>query len=108
MARYRVNFTVYKDPTGKTIKGPTFVHFLGDLCSGLGVIGILEVILAVTDMEKYGAKVITVGIVMAVVGFVLMAVLHKKAKKGAEAAFLKALSQQEGRTAASKRPDQDR
>ena len=96
MARYRVNLTVYKDPTGKTIMGPTFVHFLGDLCAGLGVIGILEVILAVTDMEKFGVTVAAVGIVMAVVGFVLMAVLHKKAKKGAEAAILKVLAQQEG------------
>ena len=97
MARYRVNVTVYKDPTGKTIKGPTFVHFLGDLCSGVGVIGILEVILALTDMEKYGARLIIVGIVMAVVGFVLMAVLHKKAKRDAEAATLKVLTQLEGR-----------
>ena len=100
MARYRVNLTVYKDPTGKTLKGPTFIHFLGDLCSGVGVIGILEVILALTDMEKYGAKVIIVGIVMAVVGFVLMAVLHKQAKKGAEAAILKVLARQEGQAAA--------
>ena len=102
MARYRVNLTVYKDPTGKTIKGPTFVHFLGDLCAGLGVLGILEVILALTDMEKYGAKVIIVGVVMAVVGFALMAVLHKKAKKDAEEAVLKALARQKGQTASEK------
>ena len=102
MARYRVSITVYKDPAGKTLKGPTFVHFLGDLCLGVGVIGILEVILALTDMEKYGAKVIIVGIVMAVAGFALMVVLHKKAKKDAEAAVLKVLSQQEGRTASKK------
>ena len=103
MARYRVNFTVYKDPTGKTIKGPTFLHFLGDLCSALGLIGILEVILAL--MEHYGVVVVIVGIVMAVLGFVLMAVLHKKAKKDAEAAFLKVLAQQEGRTAAPEKPN---
>ena len=101
MARYRVNLTVYKDPNGKTIKGPTFIHFLGDLCSGVGVIGILEVILALTDMEKYGARVIIVGIVMAVAGFALMVVLHKKAKKDAEAAVLKVLARQEGQTATS-------
>ena len=105
MARYRVNLTVYKDPTGKTLKGPTFIHFLGDLCSGVGVIGILEVILALTDMEKYGAKVIIVGIVMAVAGFALMAVLHKKAKKVAEAAVLKVMAQQEGQTGASEKTD---
>ena len=102
MARYRVNLTVYKDPTGKTIKGPTFVHFLGDLCSGVGLIGILEVILAL--MEHYGTVVVAVGAVMAVVGFVLMVVLHKKAKKDAEAAFLKVLTQLEGRTAAPEKP----
>ena len=101
MARYRVNLTVYKDPTGKTIKGPTFVHFLGDLCSAFGLIGILEVILAL--MEHYGGVVVTVGIVMAVVGFTLMVVLHKKAKKDAESAVLKVLAQQEGRTAASEK-----
>ena len=100
MARYRVNFTVYKDPNGKTLKGPTFVHFLGDLCSGLGLIGILEVILAV--MEKYGAGAIIVGVVLAVAGFALMAVLHKKAKKDAEAAALKAMAQ-EGQTTTSKK-----
>ena len=86
MAGYRVNLTVYKDPTGKTIKGPTFVHFLGDLCSGVGLIGILEAILAV--VENYGAAAITVGVILAVGGFVLMAVLHKRAKKNAEAAVL--------------------
>ena len=101
MARYRVNFKVYKDPTGKTIKGPTFVHFLGDLCAGVGVIGILEVILALMELEHYGVVVVTVGVVMAVVGFVLMAVFHKKAKKDAEAAFLKVLAGQEGQTTAS-------
>ena len=99
MAKYRVNFTVYKDPTGKTIKGPTFVHFLGDLCSGLGLIGILEAILAL--MEQYGTVAVIVGIVMAAVGFALMAVLHKKAKKDAEAAVLKVLAGQEGQTTAS-------
>ena len=102
MAMYKVRITVYKGPTGKTLKGPTFVHFSGDICLGIGVIGVLLAILAVTDMEKYGAKVIIVGIVMAVVGFVLMAVLHKQARKKAEAAFLSALDQQEKQTASKK------
>lgn len=92
MAMYKVKITVYKGPTGKTLKGPTFVHFLGDICLGIGVIGVLLAILTVTNMEQYGAKVgakvIIVGVVMAVVGFVLMAVLHKRAKKSAEAAIL--------------------
>ena len=103
MAMYKVRITVYKGPTGKTLKGPTFVHLLGDICLGFGVIGVVLAILAVTDMEKYGAKVIIVGVVMAVVGFVLMAVLHKKAKKGAEAAVLRILSQQEGRAMTSEK-----
>ena len=105
MARYRVNITVYKDPMGKTLKGPTFVHFLGDICLGFGVIGVLLAILAVTDMEKYGAKVIIVGVVLAVAGFVLMAVLHKQAKKNAETACLKVLARQEGRTVNSEKSD---
>ena len=102
MAMYKVRITVYKGPTGKTLKGPTFVHFLGDICLGFGVIGVLLAILAVTDMEKYGAKVITVGIVMAVVGFVLMAVLHKQARKKAEAAFLSVLAQQKEQATSDK------
>ena len=101
MARYRMSVTVYKDPTGKTLKGPTFVHFLGDLCSGLGLIGILGAILAV--VEKYGVGPIIGGIAVAVAGFVMMALLHKQAKKGAEEAFLKALAQQEGKTVTSEK-----
>ena len=101
MARYRVRYTVYKDPAGKTLMGPTFVHFLGDLCSALGLIGILSVILAF--MEDYGTKAVIGGVVMAVVGFGLMVVLHKQAKKSAEDKFLKVLAQQEGRTGSSEK-----
>lgn len=100
MARYKVSVTVYKDPAGKTMMGPTALHFLGDLCSAFGLIGILGAILAV--MEKYGTKPLIGAIVMAVVGFALMVVLHKQAKKSAEAKFLKALAQQEGQTAERK------
>lgn len=96
MARYKVSYTIYKGPTGKTLKGPTFVHWLGDLCSGLGVMGILYVILSL--MESYGTVHIIVGIVVAVAGFAIGAVLHKQAKKGAEAKFLKELAKQEGQT----------
>ena len=101
MARYRVTYTVYKDHTGKTLKGPTFVHFLGDLCAGVGVLGILEVILALMDMETYGVKVAVVGIVMAVAGFALMAVFHKQAKQSAEAAVRKVMAREEGQTMTS-------
>lgn len=96
MARYNVRVTVYKDPTGKTLKGPTFVHFLGDICSAFGLIGILGAILVV--MEKYGTAPLIGAIAMAVVGFALMVVFHRQAKKSAEAKFLQALAQQKGQT----------
>lgn len=96
MAMYKVRYTVYKDPTGKTIKGATALHFLGDLGSGFSLIGIIGVILAIT--EDYGVKAIIGGVVMAVVGVVLYVVLHKQAKKIAEARFLKVLAEQEGQT----------
>ena len=64
---YRMRITVYKDPHGKTLKGPTAVHFLGDLCSGLGLFGVLGAILA--GMESYGTAAIAGGIGLGVVGF---------------------------------------
>ena len=98
MARYRVRYTIYKDPTGKTLKGPSFVHWLGDLCSGFGLIGILGAILSVMEKETYGTPFLIGCVVTAVAGFVLMAVFHKQAKKSAEAKFLKVLAEQEGQT----------
>ena len=100
MARYRVNLTVYKDPAGKTLKGPTFVHFLGDLASAFGLIGILGVILAL--MEDYGTPSVIGGVVFAVVGFALMVVLHRMAKKSAEAKILEMLARQQGQTTEKK------
>lgn len=100
MARYKVSVTVYKDPAGKTMMGPTALHFLGDLCSAFGLIGVLGAILAV--MEKYGTKPLIGTIVMAVAGFALMVVLHKLAKKSAEAKFLKVLARQQGQAAERK------
>lgn len=91
MARYKVSFTVYKNPAGKTMMGPTALHFLGDLCSAVGLMGILFVILAL--MDSYGVGAIAGGVVAAVAGFVLMAVLHKKAKQNAQTAYLKALAE---------------
>ena len=96
MAMYKMRVTVYKDPAGKTLKGPTAVHFLGDLCSALGLFGVLGVILYF--MEDFGVNVLVVFAVMAVAGFTLMVVLHKKAKQDAESACLEALSRQEGQT----------
>lgn len=96
MAQYKVRFTVYKDPEGKTLKGPTFVHFIGDLCSAVGLMGIIWAILAVT--EEWGTGRLIGGVVAAIAGFVLYVVLHKQAKKSAEEAVAKALARQEGRT----------
>lgn len=96
MARYRVRYTIYKDPNGETLKGPSFVHFLGDLCSGLGLIGIIGAILCVMEKEKYGTAFLIGCVVVAVAGFVLMAVFHKMAKKSAEAKCLKVLAEQKG------------
>ena len=92
MAMYKARVTVFKDPAGKTLHGPTFVHGVGDFCSAIGLMGILYVILAL--MDNYGTGAIVGGIVAAVVGFALMVVLHKKAKKDAAMACLKMLAEQ--------------
>ncbi|MDE6281521.1 MAG: hypothetical protein K2M15_07010 [Oscillospiraceae bacterium] len=94
MARYRVSVTVYKYPTGKTMVGPTAVSFLGDLFSGLGLIGALGVIVAFIEHHDMTFTIICA--VLGVLGFSLMALLHKQAKKSAEAKFIEALAQQKG------------
>ena len=103
MARYKVSVTVYKDPAGKTMMGPTALHLLGDICSAIGLMGALGVILAIMDWEKFGPRVLITFIVMAVAGFGLMVVLHKQAKKSAEAKFLQVLAQQKGQASAEHR-----
>ncbi len=75
--------------------GPTALHFLGDLCSGLGMIGVVGVI--VSFMKHHDMTFTIVCVVLGIVGFALMAVLQKQAKKSAEAKCLKALAQQKGR-----------
>ncbi len=91
MAMYKVHFTVFKDPAGKTLMGPTALHFVGDVCSAFGLIGVLSVILCFT--EEWGSGMLIGSIVMAVAGFALCVVLHKKAKQDAERACLKAQAQ---------------
>ena len=103
MARYKVTWTIYKDPRGKTLKGPTFVHALGDICSAIGLMGVLYVILAL--MDGYGTAAIITGVVTAVAGFSLCVVLHKKAKAGAEVAFLKVLEQEERQQGTAQKKD---
>ncbi len=101
MAAYKVSVTVYKDPAGKTLMGPTALHFLGDLCSAVGLMGIIMSILAV--MDDYGTMALIVGIITAVAGFALCVVLHKLAKKRAQAKFLEVLAKLEGQTMSSER-----
>ena len=49
MARYKVSVTVFKDANGKTMGGLSFLHFLGDLCQGFGLIFILGGISRIMD-----------------------------------------------------------
>lgn len=100
MAMYKMRITVYKDPAGKTMKGPTAVHFLGDLCSALGLFGVLGAILA--GMEHYGAGAVAGGIVLGVAGFGLAVVLHNQAKRSAERKFTQAAARTDGQDAAEK------
>jgi hypothetical protein len=98
---YRMRITVYKDPHGKTLKGPTAVHFLGDLCSGLGLFGVLGAILA--GMESYGTAAIAVGIGLGVVGFGLAVLLHRQAKRSANRKFTEEVARMD-RQAAGREP----
>ena len=92
---YRMRITVYKDPHGKTLKGPTAVHFLGDLCSGLGLI--------LAGMESYGTAAIAVGIGLGVVGFGLAVLLHRQAKRSANRKFTEEVARMD-RQAAGREP----
>jgi len=91
MAMYKARVTVFKDPAGKTLKGPTALYLVGDVCSAFGLIGVLSVILCF--MEERGSGMLAGSIIMAVAGFALCVVLHKKAKQDAERACLEALAQ---------------
>lgn len=96
MAMYKVRTTVYKSPSGKTLIKPTLLHFVGDLCSAFGLIGVLSVILCF--MEHWPTGMLIGSIVIAVAGFALTPVLHKKAKQAAEAAWMKDLAAEEQET----------
>lgn len=100
MAMYRMRITVYKDPAGKTLKGPTAVHFLGDICSAFGLFGVLGAILA--GMEHYGTGAIAGGIVLGVAGFGLAIVLHNQAKRSADRKCTEAAARTAGQDAAAK------
>lgn len=100
MAMYKMRVTVYKDPVGKTLKGPTAVRFLGDLCSGVGLFGILGVILYF--IEDFPVNVLVVFAVMAVAGFALCVVFHRLAKRAAERKCAEFLARSGGQNAAKK------
>ncbi|MBD5097972.1 MAG: hypothetical protein HDT35_00130 [Clostridiales bacterium] len=97
MARYRVSVTVYKYPTGKTMVGPTALAFLGDICGAAGLLGAGFAI--ESAVKHYGVGPIVGCILVGIAGFGLMALIHKRAKKSAEAKYLQALEQQKGQKA---------
>lgn len=92
MARYKVSVTVYKDPQGRTMAGPSFLHLLGDLCQGFGLMLILGGIAWLVD-----------GVLLPVQAAILVAVIaacflggsqiHKSAEKRARARYLERLSE---------------
>ena len=79
MARYKVSITVFKDAEGKTLKGITFLHFLGDLCQGFGL------------MLTPGKAVVLAACVIGC--FVGGSLIHKRARGKAEMRYLESLAQ---------------
>lgn len=92
MARYKVSITAYKDPEGKTMKGPSFLHFLGDLCQGFGLMLILGGVAWLMDgvLEPVRAVILAAVIVACFWGGSL---IHKTAKRKAQARYLELLAQ---------------
>lgn len=77
--------------------GPTALSFLGDLCGAAGLLGAGFAI--ESAIKNYGVGPLVGCILVAIAGFGLMALIHKQAKKIAEAKYLQALEQQEGHKA---------
>ena len=92
MARYKVSITVFKDAEGKTMKGITFLHFLGDLCQGFGLMLLLGGIAWLMDgMVTPGKAVVLAACVIGcLVGGSL---IHKRARGKAEMRYLESLAQ---------------
>ena len=72
-----------------------------DLCSGLGLFGVLGAILA--GMESYGTAAIAGGIGLGVVGFGLAVLLHRQAKRSANRKFTEEVARMD-RQAAGREP----
>ena len=94
MARYKESVTVFKDANGKTMGGLSFLHFLGDLCQGFGLIFILGGISRIMDG---GLSPVQIGIFafFIVACFVGGSLLHKTAKQKAQVRYLESLTQGE-------------
>ena len=92
MARYKVSVTVFKDANGKTMKWLSFLHFLGDLCQGFGLMFILGGIAA---LMQGGLPLPQLGILAAfiVLCFGGGAMLHKAAKGRAQVRYLESLAE---------------
>lgn len=91
MARYTVSITVFKDPEGKTMKGPSFLHFLGDLCQAFGLIVVLGGISLLMDGALSPVKIAILA-AMVVAGFWGGSLIHKAAKQKAQVRYLEALA----------------
>ena len=91
MARYKVSITVYKDPQGKTMKGPSFLHFLGDLCQGFGLMLILGGIAWLMDGALDPMRVVIL-VAVTIACFWGGSLLHKSAEKKAQLRYLEAMA----------------
>ena len=94
VAGYKVNITVFKDAKGKTMKGLSFLHFLGDICQALGLMTILGGIACMMD-RKLSPLQIGIFVVFTVAGFVGGAMIHKIARKKGQARYLESLVEME-------------
>ncbi len=94
MARYKVSITVFKDPKGKTMAGLSFFNFLGDLCQGFSLICVLGGIACLMD-GVLGPVQLVVLAALVVAGIVGGSLIHKSARRKAEARYLEVLSQME-------------
>lgn len=94
LARYKVSVTVFKDPGGKTMKGLSFLHFLGDLCQGFGLMLILGGIAWLMDGKLAPMRVVILVAVIAAC-FVGGSLVHKSARARAQKRYLELLAKEE-------------
>lgn len=89
---YKVNVTVFKDPTGKTMKGPSFLHFLGTVCWAAALISLLGGIAFMMDGKLGPAQIAGHAAVIAA-GAILGVAAQKKAKRQAQLIYMKVLAE---------------